>query len=268
MKNNNKKVKIKSYWEEQAVRFGASPLATAPDTYYRDLEINRILSYLRDGKKVLDIGCGNGFSTVLFAEKFPKLKIIGMDYSEKMVRSAVSVLEKKKDLKDRVAFCQGDVMKLSDHICRIGRFDFIVSERCLINLLNWEEQKTALLEMKKMLKPGGRLILCENTQEGLERLNKLRKIFELPPIKIRWHNFYFPEKKLLKFAEKHFDLLETNNIGSLYYIISRVVYAKLSAMENKEPEYLNPMNMIASKLPSLGNFSPNFIFVLKNKHEK
>src|SRR5438105_14360408 len=119
--------------------------------------------------------------------------------------------------------------------------------------------------MKKMLKPGGYIVLCENTQEGLARLNKLRATLKLPAIKVRLHNYYLHEKKLLNFAKTHFQLAEVNNIGSLYYIISRVVYAKLSDLEKKAPDYLHPINMIASKLPSLGNYSPNFIFLLKNK---
>ncbi|MFH0969683.1 MAG: class I SAM-dependent methyltransferase [Patescibacteria group bacterium] len=257
--------KIKSFWDGQAKTLGASQLATAPDIYYRELEIERIISYLRDGKKVLDIGCGNGFSTILFAKKFSKLKIVGMDYSQKMIDIAAPVLKKKQDLQKRLSFCVGDVLELSKYSSAIGKFDFIVSERCLINLLNWKEQKKAILEMKKMLKPGGSIILCENTRDGLERLNKLRKTFDLPAIKMRWHNYYLPEEKFLNFAKKQFKILDINNIGSLYYIISRVVYAKLSAMKNKDPEYLNPINMIASKLPSVGNYSPNFIFLLRNK---
>ena len=119
--------------------------------------------------------------------------------------------------------------------------------------------------MKKVLKKNGKIVLCENTQEGLDRLNELRNKQDLFSIKVRWHNYYMPEKKLLSFAKKHFKVEEVNNIGSLYYIISRVVYAKLSDLENKEPEYLHPINKIASQLPSIGNYSPNFIFVLKNK---
>jgi len=160
------------------------------------------------------------------------MKIVGMDYSQKMIDMANSVLWKNKKLQKRLKFCVGDILELSSQAQVLGKFDFIVSERCLINLLNWAEQKKALLEMKKMLVPGGCIILCENTKDGLERLNRLRKIHNLPDIKVRWHNFYLPEIKFLDFAKKQFNILDINNIGSLYYIISRVVYAKLSATEN------------------------------------
>ncbi|MFH1536886.1 MAG: class I SAM-dependent methyltransferase [Patescibacteria group bacterium] len=257
--------KIKEFWKEQAKEFKESDLATAPDTYYRDLEINRIEAYLKDAKNILDIGCGNGYSTIKFAKKYKKAKFLGIDYSEEMVKYASKSLSKNKNLKNRVKFAVGDVLSLSKHLPDENRFDFIISERCLINLRNWEEQKKALLEMKKILKKNGRIILCENTQEGLARLNELRKRQNLFSIKVRWHNFYMPEKKLIEFSKKHFRVEDINNIGSLYYIISRVVYAKLAALENKEPEYLHPINKIASQLPSIGNFSPNYIFLLKNK---
>ncbi len=260
----SKKEKIKKYWDEQASVFKESDLATAPDTYYRRLEIDRISECLRDGKSALDIGCGNGYSTIKFAERNPNINIIGLDYSEQMIKYAKKYLAKKKPgIKNRIDFIVGDVLNLSNLVGR--KFDFVVSERCLINLENWAQQKKALLEIKKVLKQNGRIILCENVREGLARLNKLRHSLALQPIKIRWHNYYMPEKQLFDFAARNFAVIKTENIGSLYYIISRVVYAKLCALENKEPDYMHPINKIASKLPSSGDYSPNYIIILKNK---
>src|SRR5438132_1327775 len=85
------------------------------------------------------------------------------------------------------------------------------------------------------------------SQEGLARLNVLRKSFDLHPITVRWHNYYMPEKKLLSFANKNFKVEAIENIGNLYYIISRVVYAKLAQIEGKEPEYGHPINKIARR---------------------
>ena len=260
--------KVKDFWQDQAKQFQGSHLATAPDTYYRQLEIKQISQRLKNGKKILDVGCGNGFSTIKFAEKFTQSKFIGIDYSDQMINFAHKNLNQKSKLKNRLQFHVGDVRHLSRlDVLKGKKFDYIISERCLINLLNWPEQKTALLELKKLLKPGGQIILCENTREGLSRLNKLRASFGLKPITVRWHNYYMPEKKLLALANKNFKIESAINIGSLYYIISRVVYAKLAQLEGKEPQYLHPINKIASRLPILGNYSPNFIFVLRKKHD-
>ena len=51
---------IRKFWDQQAALFEESDLATAPDHYYRELEIKHILSHLENGKSILDVGCGNG----------------------------------------------------------------------------------------------------------------------------------------------------------------------------------------------------------------
>lgn len=268
-KNKHSAKSVKSYWEKQAKVYKESDLATAPDHFYREHEIASILTHLKDGARVLDVGCGNGYSTLRFARSFPHAHFVGVDYSETMINHATRALKKEKvSIRKRVSFFTGDVLALSDVLqIQKMKFDYIVSERCIINLKNWEEQKQSLIEMRKFLKKNGRIILVENTQEGLARLNTLRKQFSLHAIGIRWHNFYVPEKKFLTFVKRHFILESTENIGNLYYIVSRVVYAKLAQLEGKEPRYDHPINEIASKLPPLADykFSPNYIFVLRKR---
>jgi ubiquinone/menaquinone biosynthesis C-methylase UbiE len=256
---------VKQFWNEQAETFKESDLATAPDHYYREMEIDRILSHLKDGETILDVGCGNGYSTLRFARALPNSKVVGIDFSEPMIEQASSALA-KSDLAGRASFFVANVLSLATNPAIIDqKFDAIVSERCLINLQNWEEQRTALLQMKEKLKPGGRIILTENTQEGLARLNSLRAKVQLPAITTRWHNYYIPQKTMEEFLPVHFSIQSVENIGNLYYIISRVVYAKLAELEGKQPEYMHPINEIASKLPSLPDYqySPNFIYVLQ-----
>lgn len=264
---NKKEQNIQRFWNEQAKKFRGSDLATAPDTYYRQLEIRRIAEYLKDGTRILDVGCGNGFSTIKFAEHLPRSIFVGLDYSKDLIHFAKKNLASQKPgVRERLEFIEGDILALGKNAeLRNEKFDYIVSERCLINLLNWEQQRQALLSLKKYLKKNGRIILCENTQEGLARLNELRQAADLPDIKVRWHNYYMPQQKFLRFAKENFIVEEVNNIGSLYYIISRVVYAKLCALKNQEPKYMHPINQIASSLPSLGEYSPNYIFLLRNR---
>jgi SAM-dependent methyltransferase len=165
-------------------------------------------------------------------------------------------------LGERVRFKQSDVLDLGaleDH-----GFDVIVSERCIINLKDWEEQKAAILNMKWKLRPSGKLLLVENTQEGLAVLNSLRAQFGLHEIKTRWHNFYVPQKQLEEWLPEYFRIDSVENIGNLYYIMSRVLYASLARRSDEEPDYNHPINEIASQLPTLGSysFSPNFLYRL------
>lgn len=252
---------VKTFWDQQAVSFGSSGKASAPDEYYRDMEIRRIVPHLTDHASVLDIGCANGFSTFKFAAECPKSKFLGVDYSEPMIKQAIATMKTLRRTKN-MGFVVGNVLEL-DRLH--AKFDIIISERCLINLADWEEQKRAIMQMKYALNTGGRLLLVENTQEGLSNLNKLRGQFNLPAIKTRWHNQYLPQKELTAFLKKNFQILNVENIGNLYYILSRVVYAKLAQMEGKEPVYTHAINKIASELPSLPgyHFSPNFLYVLR-----
>jgi len=266
---------VKAFWDQQAEEHGASDLATAPDHYYRvNVEIRRLLEVLKvmEPEAILDVGCGNGFSTVEIAKANPTAMVVGLDYSEKMIEQAI---EAGKGVSN-VSFLVGDVLSIARHPrLQHLRFDAVISTRCLINLANWEEQKLGILQMRKLLAPDGSLILIENITDGLKKLNTVRKIFDLPPIEQRWHNFYLPEKEFAEFVEsnagKLFNLALSENIGNMYYLISRVVYAKLAAMEGKEPEYSHAINEIASKLPNLGDHyacSPNYMVILENIPEK
>ena len=255
---------VLSFWEKQAEDFGTSDLATAPDHHYRELEISRIKDVIAGlpHKTILDVGCGNGYSTIKLAQIFPDATIIGIDYSAKMIDAARDAAGQAGI--SNAKFFVGNVLTIAGHAeLKSKTFDVVLTERCLINLANTDEHEQSLLQLASLLKPGGHLVLVENTAEGLGRLNELRASLGLPAIKQRWHNCYLSEEKLKTFVPKHFKQLQSENIGNLYYILSRVVYAKLAQMAGEEPRYDHPINEIAAKLPSLGDhaYSPNFLMV-------
>lgn len=259
---------VHGFWEGMAKQHGPSDLATAPDHHYRTLEIDAILRVLENMKHetILDVGCGNGYTTRAIAKKFPEATITGIDFSESMIAEA------NKSAIPNTEFYHGDVLSLSRHKSLTEKFDVVLSTRCLINLANWQEQKVGILEMRKMLSPDGKLVLVENVQEGLDNLNQVRAKFGLDAIKTRWHNQYLPQPALMKFfSEIQGHLLTAEyieNIGNMYYIASRVIYAKMCKDQGIEPDYNNPINAIASQLPSMGEYyacSPNFMFILKNE---
>lgn len=252
---------VKEFWDNQAKEHGAADIATAPDSAYRKLEINSAIPWII-GKRVLDVGCGNGYSTFKFQEAYPDYLFFGMDYSKDMINQAIA---ENIHRHMHVWFWVDDVKNFSATIQ--NKYDTIISERCLINLPTWDEQKKAILEMKKCLAPNGRLLLIENFIDGLERLNGLRKQFGLHEIKVRWHNRYLNNNEFHAFIHDHFEMEHYENIGNLYYIISRVVYAAICKENGVEPQYENPINYIAARLPSLGSYgySPNMMFVLRSQ---
>ena len=211
---------------------------------------------------MLDVGCGNGYSTNVFAKEIRHSTFTGVDYSAPMIAQAQDRL-RNKPLRN-LSF---EVANVLDLYALKRKYDIVISERCLINLKDWDDQRKALVQIKGILNPGGKLILVENTQEGLDNLNKLRLSVGLHKIETRWHNSYLPQREFMSYARKNFTIQHVENIGNLYYIISRVVYAKIAQMEGREPVYGHPINEIAAKLPSLPtyNYSPNYMFILRNQ---
>src|SRR3954453_18673055 len=166
---------VHSFWEKQAQDFGTSDLATAPDHYYRELEISRIKDVIAglSHNTILDIGCGNGYSTIKLAQIFPDATIIGIDYSGKMIDAANAAAGQAGIANAK--FFVGDVLAISEHVELKGKkFDIVLTERCLINLANTDEHEQGFLQLSNLLAPSGHLILVENTAEGLDRLNGLR----------------------------------------------------------------------------------------------
>lgn len=247
---------VQSFWDKQATIPGGE--ATCPDAAYRELEIARIIECIDPKtRSILDVGCGNGYSTLKFAQHALNANVLGLDYSEPMIKEA------RQHNSRRLQFHEGDVREPFD----IGTWETVVSERCLINLASWEEQKQALLNLRDVLSPTGKLILVENTYDGLFRLNSLRIQLGLHNIFTRGHNLYFHLHFLEPFLGEHFVVKRRENIGNLYYILSRVLHAKLAQIEGTEPEYDHPINWIASKLPSLGDYgySPNYLWELHKR---
>jgi ubiquinone/menaquinone biosynthesis C-methylase UbiE len=130
--------KIQHYWEERAKENYNGITATTDDIHLRDLEVYTLIDTIRQIKskntiKILDIGCGDGHSTLEIAAQFPDCYFTGIDFSETMVKIAKNNLESKNELKNRVDFFVGDVTEINGSIDD-KKYDVIISDRCLINL--------------------------------------------------------------------------------------------------------------------------------------
>lgn len=103
--------------------------------------------------KVLDICCGTGSVILSFAEQFSDILAIGYDFSLGMLHKA-----KEKDLSDKVLFIKGDAASLSF----VGDyFDIVCCSHALYELKG-KVRKEALLEMKRVVKPNGMVLIMEH----------------------------------------------------------------------------------------------------------
>lgn len=258
----DKKNKIKTFWDEKAKQYGSDPIATTGDRLLRDLEIDNILKYIPNeiNLKIADFGCGNGFSTIEYA-KSRSAHFFGYDYSKNMVEEAKKRC-KEESLIGNVEFEYADILNLS--FLPSNFLDIATTDRCIINLVSIDDQKKAITEIYNVLKPNGYFIMCEGSQQGLSKINELRKSVGLSVIENHWHNLYIDENEILPFLNGLFEIVEINNFCSLYYIASRIFNA-VSSQNPEKPDYFSIINKTAVKIPSVGDYSPFKIYYLKKK---
>lgn len=244
---------IQQYWESRAA---LGQEAGSQDVIAKALETEAIAKYVQDGMHILEVGCGNGMTAIELAKRF-QVEILGLDYAEKMVQAATSFLEREK-VCGKISFMVGDVGKLSDSG---KRYDLIYTERVLINLKNWEAQRKAIADITDRLRPGGVYVMCENSMDGLEKINDLRSLVGLPAITPPWHNIYFRDDDLRELKIPGIELEKVDCYSATYYFLSRVVNAWLAQEEGKEPSYDAAVNRLALKLPASGETAQGRIWL-------
>ncbi len=261
--------KIKNYWDERARQNMDVPTATTDDVHLRRLEITTITDALNlldlpEDASVLDVGCGDGFSTLMVAQAWTRGRFLGVDYSPGMIKNALRRLQQIPALQDRVAFSVGDATNL-EMACGSQTFDVALSDRCLINLESSDDQATAIAEIAGRLKRGGYYIAIENFIEGQNNLSSARRAVGLEEIPIRWHNLLFTEEQWRQCAEPFFNLMEFKDFSSSYYFATRVIYSAMCRMRGEKPDYEHEIHQLAVDLPWSGQFSPIRMAVMRRR---
>jgi ubiquinone/menaquinone biosynthesis C-methylase UbiE len=110
----------KSHWDERAASRHDDLSVTHSDICQRWLEIELIKPLLKSTDRVIDVGCGAGYATRLFAPLVGS--IIGVDFSEGMIARAQAAPKI-----DNLSYALADVRRLSQ--AGLGRFDVALSIR-------------------------------------------------------------------------------------------------------------------------------------------
>jgi ubiquinone/menaquinone biosynthesis C-methylase UbiE len=214
------------------------------------------MDLVRDGMRILDVGCGNGITALEIARQ-RDVRILAIDYAEEMIASARG-LASGEALRGCVEFAVGDVRRLAQIA---DRFDLVYSERVLINLPDWPTQRRSLEDIIHLVAPGGAFAMCENSQDGLDAINALRAGVGLPAIQPPWHNRYLRDAELAQVALPGVRLEAIRHYSSTYYFLSRVVNAAIAAQEGREPEYESPINQLALRLPPIGDLGQGRLWI-------
>lgn len=219
---------------------------TASDYQLRELEISLGLEYIRTGDRVVDVGCGLGYAVRKYADN-RSAEYVGIDYSDKMIDGAIALTERDPRYRGaKIAFKCASVMKMP---LPTDSVDVVTSSRCLMALLDWDLQQEALIEIHRVLRPGGVLVMMEGTNEGLDRLNELRSEFGLGLIeadgKDRLFTKKFDERVLCEFTQPYFTLERIQRFG-MYYFLTRIVQPLLVAP--MKPSYDHKLNDVAREI--------------------
>ncbi len=244
---------VRAFWDERA---GLGEWAGTRDVIAKQLEMEAICGHVRDGMRILEVGCGNGITAIEIARRFD-VELTGSDFAPQMIAAANALLS-GQTLRGQVCFEVGDVRDMSafQH-----RYDLMYTERVLINLPDWNTQAQAIRHITDLLTPGGLYVMCENTQDGLHRLNALRCGIGLEAITPPWHNRYFREAELAGLTLPGITLENVEDYSSTYYFLSRVVNAGLAAQAGREPSYEDPINQLALRLPPIGDMGQGRIWL-------
>jgi ubiquinone/menaquinone biosynthesis C-methylase UbiE len=117
---------------------------------------------------VLDVGCGGGGALRDLASYFPGAKLYGIDYSQDMVILAKKVNRNQVE-KGRIGISQGSVsfLPFADNI-----FDLVTAFE---SYYFWPDLHSDLQEIKRVLEPGGTLLLVNEVYENEKFKDRNRK---------------------------------------------------------------------------------------------
>lgn len=164
------------YSRERGGSYAADSVSRLPSiqaTEYFDrllsIRLEMARTYAR-GARVLDVGCATGMHLARFQSEFQSG--VGLDFSHPLLKHAVKTLT---DANHSTRFVEANARKIP---FRDGIFDFVYSFSSLFNMPNPEE---VLLEISRVLAPGGRCLLemgnshslndfVARTQPGLARV--------------------------------------------------------------------------------------------------
>ncbi len=273
MANNNDEL-IRKHYEQQAHKHGESSESTMEDHIVRTKEVELILSFIavvtktrqNQPLRILDLGCGNGYAINALAQMYPQHHYVGVDFSQDLL----AIARNRNVSNCRFILGDGRSLEFEDNY-----FDVVYTERCLINILEWEEQKTALREIQRILKPESYYLMIESFNDGLANNNKARLECGLPELHEAYHNRYFDKDVFLEFISSIFaiktiqdvdpstngDIFLTNFLSS-HYFIARVLHPLVTKTEwMRNTEFVK----FFSFLPPVGNYSAIQSYILQKK---
>jgi SAM-dependent methyltransferase len=245
------------------------PYATSRDFNLRELEISAIRAALPPSGRVIDLGCGNGYTAISLARQGRDYSFVGIDFAEKLIEGARTLAAAEDPPLQRTPeFICDDAVA---YVTRLGSdsMDAVITERFLLNLPDPTVQQAVIKDCFRVLRGGGRLLMCEASSRGFAALNKLRISCGLAAIEETSTDnvsaVRLDDTEIEDFASRVGFRLVSRLGFSDYFIISRVLHPLL--VQPLPPRFAAPINSLAHEiqlqLPFDAGVGSNVLWVLE-----
>ncbi|MBY0516373.1 MAG: class I SAM-dependent methyltransferase [Bacteriovoracaceae bacterium] len=248
---------ILEHYKKLSVEWGLQGQMSMQDQVIRERETKflieqtkhclRLLGVAPEQAQILDTGCGNGYLLQALWEELAGAQMTGLEFVPELVHLAQS-----RNLPG-IKIEHSDMRVAQEHKAHI-----VISERSVVNLLTWEEQKLALTQISQWVRPGGFYLMVESFHEPWIKLNDARRENNLPEIPVSPHNRYLREaclETLAKLGLREVEGIEPKNALSSHFFLSRIFQHLLKS--DSRPGLEKIWSALAEGLKdNFGDFSP------------
>ncbi|MCJ8278525.1 MAG: methyltransferase domain-containing protein [Rivularia sp. ALOHA_DT_140] len=126
-------------------------------------------------RRILDLGCGTGSTTIMLKQTFPSSEVIGLDLSAYML---VRSFHKSQKAGLNIQWLHGN----AEHTTFSDATFDLVTASLLFHETPSNVAKNILHECFRLLVPGGQVLILDGNQKALRQLEWLNNIFEEPYI--------------------------------------------------------------------------------------
>lgn len=228
-----------NHWDKQAIEVKDDNIVNIADLPQRELENFYICKYLKPDMSILEVGCGNGYSTNVFRNLVKHVD--AFDISAAMIERA-----KKSYGEINNKFYVGNAIELND---MPNHYDMVLCVRVLINI-SPDYHLAALRNIAKAVAPGGCLILVEGFTFSYQALNILRETVGLDAINPPIFNRLVSKNDAFPVLDDEFILTGSFHLGNYDYL-TRIFYPRLISPGNVK--YNTTFHYQAAELTKLYN---------------
>lgn len=263
--------RLQGHYSKLARSWGLQGQMSMQDKVVREREtqfiVQQTLACLRlqgiapEAARILDVGCGNGHLLACLWEHVAGASLEGIEFVAELAqlantRNLPGLLVKHADMRERSSYP--------------AQADIIITERSVVNLLEWEWQKAAFTHIAATLRPGGHYIMVESFHEPWQEMNRARQECKLPEVPISAHNRYLKYPCLDTLADlglRKLKGVEDTHALSTHFFLSRV-FQHLFTETNGRPASERVWQFFSEGLPdNVGQYSPILFHVLEKDYQ-